>query len=126
MPKVFLCILTNFLVEVLYLQAFSTVLWRNSPLYILDPFSNPLNMLKKTGKHSYISSITSFLTRNVVLFLLGADFIFVNFVSTILPLYYLSLFKLPSWVIKKIDSIRSKFLWRCNKKDASFFHHLVN
>ena len=27
MPKVFLCILTNFLVGVLYLQAFSTVLW---------------------------------------------------------------------------------------------------
>lgn len=35
----------------------------------------------------------------------------VNLVLTALPTYWMSIFKLPSWEIKKIDRIRRDFLW---------------
>jgi len=41
---------------------------------------------------------------------IGGRVILINYVLSALPLYYLSFFKIPSWVIKKIDIIRSKFL----------------
>ena len=35
----------------------------------------------------------------------------VNSVLSSLPLYFMSLFRLPAWVIKKIDPYRRSFLW---------------
>lgn len=35
----------------------------------------------------------------------------VNSVLTALPTYWMSIFRLPAWVIKKIDQLRRDFLW---------------
>jgi len=57
---------------------------------------------------------------------IGGRVILINSVFSALPLYYLSFFKLPSWVIKKIDGIRRNFFWDGNRFDTSPFKHLVN
>ncbi|KAJ4816988.1 RNA-directed DNA polymerase (reverse transcriptase)-related family protein [Rhynchospora pubera] len=42
---------------------------------------------------------------------LGGRLVMVNSVLTAVPLYFLSFFKAPNWVIQKIDKIRRDFLW---------------
>jgi hypothetical protein len=42
---------------------------------------------------------------------LGGRVVFLNSVLTSIPLYYLSLFKISSWCLLKIDKIRRSFLW---------------
>jgi hypothetical protein len=39
-----------------------------------------------------------------------------NSVLTTLPIYYMSAFLLPKWLIIKIDRVRRRFLWQCNKE----------
>ena len=41
----------------------------------------------------------------------GGHLILVNDVLSTLPLYFMSIFKLSSWVLKKIDCICCSFLW---------------
>lgn len=38
-----------------------------------------------------------------------------------LPIHYMSIFHLSKWVIKRIDSIRRKFLWFGASKSGGFF-----
>jgi hypothetical protein len=42
---------------------------------------------------------------------LGGRLVLLNSVLSAMPLYWLSLFKLPTLVRRKIDRIRRKFLW---------------
>lgn len=42
---------------------------------------------------------------------IGGRLTLVNSVLTALPTYWMSLFRLPSWVIKEINRIRRDFLW---------------
>lgn len=42
----------------------------------------------------------------------GGRLTLLNSVLTSLPLYYMSYFRLPQWVIQKIDQIRRGFLWK--------------
>lgn len=42
---------------------------------------------------------------------LGGRLTLVNSVLSAIPTYWLSLFKIPCWVIKKINRIRRDFLW---------------
>lgn len=42
---------------------------------------------------------------------LGGRLTLVNSVLSVLPTYWLSIFRIPAWVIKKIDQIRRDFLW---------------
>jgi hypothetical protein len=42
---------------------------------------------------------------------LGGRVVLLNSILTSIPLYYLSLFKIPSWCLLKIDKIRRSFLW---------------
>jgi hypothetical protein len=42
---------------------------------------------------------------------LGGRLVLLNSVLSAIPLYYLTLFKVPSWIIIKIDRIRKRFLW---------------
>lgn len=42
---------------------------------------------------------------------LGGRLTLVNSVLTALPTYWMSIFRLPAWVIKKIDQLRRDFLW---------------
>lgn len=35
-----------------------------------------------------------------------------------IPIYYMMCFKLPKWVIDKIDVVRRSFLWRRNHTDG--------
>ena len=57
---------------------------------------------------------------------MGGRLTLVNSVLSALPLYYLSFFKLPCWVIKKIDVTRSKFFWSGSRNTSSTFGLLVN
>lgn len=41
----------------------------------------------------------------------GGRLTLINSVLTDLPLYFISFFKLPKWLVKKINSIRARFLW---------------
>jgi hypothetical protein len=41
----------------------------------------------------------------------GGHLILLKSVISIIHLYYLILFKVPKWVIIKIDQIRKRFLW---------------
>jgi hypothetical protein len=45
------------------------------------------------------------------LLLLGGRLVLLNFVLSVIPLYYLTLFKVSSGFIVKIDPIRKRFLW---------------
>lgn len=50
---------------------------------------------------------------------LGGRLILLNSVLTAMPLYLLAMYKASKYVIRKIDKVRSKFLWqgtRNNKK----------
>ncbi len=42
----------------------------------------------------------------------GECFILVNSVLSNLPLYFLSIFRAPKWVIRRIDSLWKTFFWR--------------
>jgi len=48
----------------------------------------------------------------------------VNVVLTSIPTYYLTVFKLQKWAIKKIDKLRRSFLWK-GSTDANGGHCLV-
>jgi hypothetical protein len=43
--------------------------------------------------------------------------VLVNAVLSIKPVYFISLYLLPKWVIKTIDNIRRKFVWHGHKHD---------
>ena len=49
----------------------------------------------------------------------------VNSVLSSLPTYFLTVFKLPQWVIKRIDKLRRSFLWK-GEAEAKGGHRLVN
>ncbi|XP_020243333.1 uncharacterized protein LOC109821565 [Asparagus officinalis] len=55
----------------------------------------------------------------------GGRLILLNSVLTSIPLYYMSFYKLPKWLIKEIDKVRKNFLWT-GKADANSFKCLVN
>ena len=42
---------------------------------------------------------------------MGGRLILINSVLTAIPLFQLSFFKFPAWVIRDIDKIRRNFLW---------------
>lgn len=42
----------------------------------------------------------------------GGRLVLVNSVRTLLPLHYISYYRLPLWVIRKIDQIKRSFLWK--------------
>ena len=44
----------------------------------------------------------------------------INFVLDSLPTYVMSLFPIPSKVVKDIDSLRRNFLWQGNKIEKSY------
>jgi hypothetical protein len=44
---------------------------------------------------------------------------FVNSVLSAKPIFFMSVFLLPKWVIKKIDVIRRRFLWHGHKESQS-------
>jgi hypothetical protein len=48
----------------------------------------------------------------------------INSVLTSIPTYYLTVFKLQKWAIKKIDKLRRSFLWK-GAPDANGGHCLV-
>jgi hypothetical protein len=37
--------------------------------------------------------------------------VLLNSVLSSVPLYYISIFRIPSWVLHQIDQIRKRFLW---------------
>lgn len=43
---------------------------------------------------------------------LGGCLTLINLVLSTIPVYYISVFKLPTWVIQEIDKIRRDFLWK--------------
>lgn len=45
---------------------------------------------------------------------IGGRLTFLNSVLTAVPLYVLSLYKMPAKVIKQIDQVRCRFLWQGN------------
>ena len=49
----------------------------------------------------------------------------VKSVLSAMPVYFLTVFSLPKWAIKKIDKIRRSFLWK-GEENASGGHCLVN
>ena len=49
----------------------------------------------------------------------------VNSVLTSIPTYYLTIFRLQKWALKKIDKLRRSFLWK-GAADANGGHCLVN
>lgn len=55
----------------------------------------------------------------------GGRLILLNSVLSSLPLYFCSVFALPSWVIKDIDKIRRGFFWK-GKNKTNGFHCLAN
>jgi hypothetical protein len=42
---------------------------------------------------------------------LGGKLILLNYMLPVIPMYYISLFRIPKWVIIKIDQLRKWFLW---------------
>jgi hypothetical protein len=42
---------------------------------------------------------------------LGGRLVLLNYVLSSIPLYYISLFRIPAWVLSRIDQIRKRFLW---------------
>ncbi|XP_020266417.1 uncharacterized protein LOC109841906 [Asparagus officinalis] len=71
------------------------------------------NMYRKLA--SWKSSCLSF----------GGRLVLLNSVLSSIPLYYMSFYKLPSWVIKEVDKIRKNFLWT-GKNISKPFKCLVN
>jgi Reverse transcriptase (RNA-dependent DNA polymerase) len=57
---------------------------------------------------------------------LGEQVVLLNSVLSSIPLYYLSLYKVPSWCLLKIDRIRRYFLWagvdKGNKRYMALMH----
>lgn len=49
----------------------------------------------------------------------------INLVLTILLSYFMSIFKLPKWMIKKINQLKRAILWK-GKEKVSGFHYLAN
>ena len=49
----------------------------------------------------------------------------VNSVLTSIPTYYLTIFRLQKWALKKMDKLRRSFLWK-GAADANGGHCLVN
>jgi hypothetical protein len=47
---------------------------------------------------------------------LGGRIILINAVLSAQPVYYMSIFRLPKWVISKLDKIRRRFLWHGHKE----------
>ncbi|XP_039134368.1 uncharacterized protein LOC120271757 [Dioscorea cayenensis subsp. rotundata] len=43
---------------------------------------------------------------------LGGRLILINSVLSALPTYWMSIFRLPKWVVKRIDGLRRDFLWK--------------
>lgn len=48
----------------------------------------------------------------------------VNLVLIIMPIYWMLFYKLPSWVIRRIDNIKRNFLWK-RRKGGSSINNLV-
>lgn len=48
----------------------------------------------------------------------------INSVLSSLPTYFLTVFRLPKWAIKKIDKLRRSFLWK-GEAEAKGGHYLV-
>jgi hypothetical protein len=46
----------------------------------------------------------------------GGRLALLNSVLTTLPIYYMSAFLLPKWIIIKIDRVRRRFIWQGNKE----------
>lgn len=42
---------------------------------------------------------------------LGGRLILVNSFLSAIPLYYIALYKIPIWVVNKLDAIRRNFIW---------------
>lgn len=42
---------------------------------------------------------------------LGSCLMLVNSIPSALPIYWISMFRLPKWMIKEVDRIRKDFLW---------------
>ena len=55
----------------------------------------------------------------------GGRVILLNFVLSSLPLYFMSVFRLPKWVLSRIDQLRHVFLWK-GEETVSRFYCLVN
>jgi hypothetical protein len=55
---------------------------------------------------------------------LGGRLVLLNSVISTIPLYYITLFKIPCWVLIKIDHIRKRFLW-AGSDITSRKYHLV-
>ena len=49
----------------------------------------------------------------------------VNSILTVLSSYYMSIFKLPSWVVRRMDKLRIAFLWK-GIDNIVGFHYLAN
>jgi hypothetical protein len=46
----------------------------------------------------------------------GGRLLLINAVLAAIPVYFMSMFMLPKWVIQKIDKIRRRFLWHGHKE----------
>ncbi|XP_020253777.1 uncharacterized protein LOC109830826 [Asparagus officinalis] len=55
----------------------------------------------------------------------GGRLVLLNSVLTSIPLYFMSFYKLPGWLIKEVDKIRRNFLWS-GKSVSKPFKCLVN
>ncbi|XP_020253791.1 uncharacterized protein LOC109830842 [Asparagus officinalis] len=50
----------------------------------------------------------------------GGRLVLLNSVLTSIPLYFMSFYKLPTWVIIEIDKIKKSFLWSESSQNSSF------
>ncbi|KAJ1701213.1 hypothetical protein LUZ63_000992 [Rhynchospora breviuscula] len=75
---------------------------------------------KKLNKSDFTPLITSFEekldTWSSSLLSMAGRLVLVNSCLSTLPVYFMSVFKLPRWVIKELDSIRRAYLWQGHSK----------
>jgi Reverse transcriptase (RNA-dependent DNA polymerase) len=56
---------------------------------------------------------------------LGGRLVLLNSVLSSITLYYISLFKIPAWVLSRIDQIRKRFLWAGVNSSTTRKYYLV-
>ncbi|XP_078150208.1 uncharacterized protein LOC144545516 [Carex rostrata] len=84
--------------------------------YLGMPLSN-----KKLDKSQYQPLITKMekilSTWKASLLSIGGRVTLINATLSAMPIYFMSTFMLPKWVLKRIDKIRRKFLWHGHKEN---------
>ena len=82
--------------------------------------------LPKELWRSFISRIEARLPRWRGKFLsLGGRLVLLNSVLSSIPIYFMSFYKFPGWVVKQIDKIRRNFLWKGAEYSITKKHSLI-